>query len=243
MKIVKKILEIIFPSHCLSCEEIVNKEALFCNVCWPKLQFISEPKCKICSYPFEFQGFELICAKCLTKKPSYDKAISLFRYNDILKKIITSFKYHEQTLIAQKLSKLLISRAKDEIANTDIIIAVPLHVKRLRKRKFNQAILLARTLSKNHDLDRNIKFFPDFLIRTKNTIPQAELHKTEREKNLNGAFAFNEKYQDLIKGKNILLVDDIITTGATLEGCAFILKKHGAKKVIAITIAKTTLAN
>lgn len=238
MKFVKKILEIIFPSHCLSCEEIVNKDALFCNACWPKLQFITEPKCKICSYPFEFQGLELTCAKCLTKPPSFDKVISLFRYNYILKKVVKSFKYYEQTLIAKKLSKLLISHAQDEINNADIIVAVPLHIKRLRKRKFNQAIILAKSLiSNNHE----IQFFPDFLIRIKNTKPQVELKKEEREKNLQGAFSLNKKYYALIKGKNILLIDDVITTGTTLEGCASILKKHGAKQVVALTIAKTAL--
>lgn len=238
MKFFKKILEIIFPSHCLSCEEIVNKDALFCNACWPKLQFITEPKCKICSYPFEFQGLELICAKCLTQKPSFDKVISIFRYNDILKKVVKSLKYHEQTLIAKKLSKLLIARSQNEINNSDIVVPVPLHIKRLRKRKFNQAILLAKSLVKN----QKIIFFPDLLIRTKNTKPQVELRKKERETNLKGAFALNIKYQSPIKGKNILLVDDVVTTGTTLEECAAILKKHGAKRVIAITIAKTALS-
>ncbi len=239
MKIFKSFCQIIFPSHCVSCDKIVSQKSLFCLDCWSKLQFITEPKCAICGYPFEFQGLSLLCAKCLTKKPSFDKAVAVFRYNYVLRKVVSTLKYSDQTFLAKKFAPLLFDKIKNEIADFDLIAAVPLHRKRLQKRKFNQAVLLAQNLAK---LAPTLKFFPDLLIRTKNTKPQIQLKKKERENNVKNIFALNAKYKELIKNKKILLVDDVTTTGATLENCAKVLKKCGSKKVVALTIAKTALS-
>ena len=236
MKILKFLWEIIFPNHCLSCEKIISFDGLFCEKCWMKLQFISEPKCQICAYPFEFQGLNLLCGKCLTQKPSFDHTITIFRYNHILKKIIAALKYRDQTFLGKKFARILFDKAKHEIRDCDLMVAVPLHVKRLRKRKFNQAVLLAKNLLK---LVPELQFFPDLLIRTKNTKTQIELRKKERESNLKNVFILNEKYRERLGGKKILLLDDVMTTAATLENCAKILKKHGAKKVVVLTIAKS----
>lgn len=238
MKFLKKILEIIFPSHCLFCKKIISENSLFCQDCWPKLRFISEPKCAICSYPFEFQGLNLLCVKCLEKKPSFDKAISIFRYNFVLNKIISSLKYNDQTFLAKKFARLLFDKAKEELVDCDLIVVVPLHKKRLQERKFNQAILLANALLK---YTPDIEFIPDFLIRTKHTKPQIELRKKDRENNLKNAFAVNKKYLILVKDKNVLLIDDVMTTGATVENCSKILKKYGAKRIVVLTIARTAL--
>lgn len=234
-KFFKKIIELIFPNQCLYCSKLIGQEGAFCNCCWKKLQFITDPKCNICSHPFEFQVADnLICAKCLSDKPSYDKAITVFRYNQIIKKVIGDFKYRDTTYLAKKFARILFNRASSEIDKTDFIIAVPLHKKRLRKRKFNQAILLTKELSK---LSKK-EFFYDFLLRIKNTTAQAGLRKKQREKNLRGAFALNEKYKEIVKGKKILLIDDVMTTGTTLENCAKVLKKSGAKEVNILVIAK-----
>ncbi len=237
MKFFKKILEIIFPSHCLYCEKIISAEGLFCSDCWQKLQFITEPKCKICAHPFDFKvSDDLTCASCLSDPPAYDKTITVFRYNEIIKKIISQFKYRDTTYIAKKLAKFLFHRSRAELTNIDLIVAVPLHKKRLRQRKFNQASLLCRAMLQHTP---TTKFYPDFLLRIKNTAAQVTLRKKQRKKNLKSAFALNPKYFQTVKNKRILLIDDVITTGATLENCAKVLKKAGAKKVTALTIAKT----
>lgn len=234
MKILKNILEIFFPTHCISCEKIISQDALFCSDCWQKLQFITNPKCKICSYPFdvEISFVEPICSRCLIKKPFYDKAITIFRYNKIIRKIIGDLKYRDQTFLAKKLGKILAEKAKSEIIEADIIIAIPLHKKRLQKRKFNQVTMICKNLDKS-------KFISDFLQRRLNTIPQIQLRKKEREKNLKRVFIVNKKYLDLVKDKKILLLDDVMTTGATLDNCAKELKRRGAKEVKVLTIAKT----
>lgn len=172
------------------------------------------------------------CASCAIKQPSYNKAITIFRYNKIIGTAIGNFKYRDQTFLAKKFAKLLIQKAKNEIADCDIICAVPLHPKKLKERKFNQAVLIGRYLAKE-------KFIPDLLWRLSNTTPQASLKKKEREKNLKRAFLVNKKYRDSLKGKKIILLDDVMTTGATIENCAKALKKCEVAKITVLTIAKT----
>lgn len=215
----------------------IGQEGAFCNSCWQKLQFITEPKCKICSYPFEFEIEEnMLCAGCLRKKPAYDKAFCAFIYNDIMRQVIAKFKYRDNAYLSKKLAQILYHRFGKELQEIDIIAAVPLHTKRLRKRKFNQSLMLAKTLATLSNITLN----PHLIIRKKNTIAQAGLSKKERENNLRNAFEINKDYQKLINHKTILLIDDVMTTGATLENCTKTLKKNGASQVYVLTIAKTT---
>jgi ComF family protein len=234
----KKFLQLIFPNHCFSCVTIISGDGLFCKNCWQKLQFISEPKCEICSYPFEVEikTMKPICGSCLKKKPSFDKLITIFRYNQIIQKAVTDFKYRDQTFLAEKFAKLLSAKIKKELVEFDLLVAVPLHVNRLKQRKFNQVVLIGRIL-----VNEKNKFFPDLLWRIVDKKPQIKLNKEERENSLKRAFLVNKSYRSLVKNKTILLLDDVCTTGATLDNCAKELKRRGAKKVIALTIAKTVL--
>ena len=233
-KLFKKFLEIIFPNSCISCSTIISSDGLFCAKCFAKVKFICDPKCQICAYPFEVEIKHLppFCGKCLAKKPYYDKALAIYQYNEIIAKALTNLKYNDQTFLAKKFAQILLKKFKDEIENCDIICAVPLHKKRLQKRKFNQAALIARFLDKK-------KFIPDLLWRLVNTVSQVNLKREERERNLKKAFLVNKKYRNLIKDKTVLLIDDVATTGATINNCAKALNKAGAKKIVILTIAKT----
>jgi len=236
---IKKILEIIFPNRCLTCQQMIGPDGLFCNDDWQKLQFITEPKCKICAHPFEFvigSDKDLLCPLCLTNKPSFDCAVTIFRYNDQIKKIIADLKYYDTTYLSKKFAKMLMPKIAPHLTKYDLIVAVPLHKKRLRERKFNQASLLCLAILKEA---KNLKFYHDILIRSKYSKAQAHLTKEDRKKNLTNAFEINEKYS--VKEKNIILVDDVMTTGSTLEGCAKVLKKAGANKIMVVTIAKAIL--
>lgn len=233
-KLFKKIIEIIFPNSCISCNEIISLDGLLCAKCFAKVKFICAPKCQICSYPFEIEIKHLppFCGKCLDKKPYYDKALAIYQYNEIIAKSISALKYSDQTFLAKKFAQILFKNFKDEIENCDIICAVPLHKKRLRQRKFNQSALIAKFLDHK-------KFNPDLLWRLVNTLSQVKLKREEREQNLKKAFLVNKKYRNFIKDKTVLLIDDVATTGATINNCARALKKSGAKKVVVLTIAKT----
>ncbi len=236
--IFSKLLDVIFPSHCLYCDRIISKNSLFCNNCWPKLRFITEPNCKICSYPFEIEitNIQPLCAACLSKKPSFDKSITIFRYNYVIKKIIRDLKYYNQTFIAKKVAKILANKIKNQLDEYDALIALPLHQKRLRKRGYNQSHLICKELSK---IFPQLIFHHDLIFRVKNTESQSLLRKKQRNKNLKRAFLVNKKYREFVKGKRMLLLDDVITTGATLENCAKELKRRKAKEITVITIAKT----
>lgn len=237
-KILNQFLEIFFPSHCLSCPKIISKDSLFCAKCWVKLNFITDSKCKICSYPFEVEikNAAPFCASCLVKRPSFEKVITIFRYNYVIKKIISNLKYKDQGYLAKKFGKILADRIKKENIEFDLIVAVPLHLERLKKRKFNQAVFLAKALKKYFP---DSKFYPDLLFRVKNTPSQTKLTKKQRIKNMKRAFMVNKKYRDYVKDKNILLIDDIMTSGATLENCTKELKRRKAKSITVATIAKT----
>ncbi len=238
----KKLTGIIFPNQCLACAKIIDDDGLFCNEDWQKLKFITTPKCAICSQPFAFDmGLEekLICPACLENRPSFDDSIIIFHYNEPLKKAIGDLKYRDNINLSKKFAQLLVNKLKNEAQNYDLIIAVPLHKKRLQHRKFNQSILLARFISKAF---KHLKFHPDILLRTKNTKSQVSLSQKDRMQNLRNIFEINAKYKNEILGKKILLIDDVMTTGATLDNCSQALKKAGAKHVTAVTIAKNILS-
>ena len=235
-KILFALQKILFPSECISCFK--NVDGIFCNQCWQQLQFISKPCCSICCHPFEFGNVEdnLICAKCLAKPYYFDRLITLFRYNQIIAKIISAFKYQDQLFLAKKLASILKPHLTFVVDSCHFIAVVPLHHKKLQLRKFNQSILLTHYLLNKQQIT---KFIPDLLIRNHYTKSQTFLNKKQRQQNLKKAFIINPKKQHLIKDKKILIIDDVFTTGATINNCSLVLKKHGAKEVIVATIART----
>ena len=235
-KIFLVLQKILFPNQCLHCSK--NIDGVFCQECWQKLQFISKPCCSICCHPFEFGNADdhLICAKCLTKPYHFKQLITLFCYNDIIAKIISAFKYQDQLFLAKKLALLLKPHLAYVANSCHLITVVPLHHKKLRSRKFNQSILLAKYLL---DKQQFAKFIPDLLIRNHHTKSQISLNKKQRQQNLKKAFTIHPKKQNLVKNKKILIIDDVFTTGATINNCALVLKKNGAEEVFIATIAKT----
>lgn len=236
MNLINKIKNLIFPNSCLYCNKIINENASFCQKCWPKLQFISEIKCQICSYPLEFEGISTICAKCHQKKPYFDKNISIFRYNFLIKKVISNFKYRDQQFIAKKLAKILIKHSKLNFSEFDIISCVPTHTSQLKKRKYNPPALLMKHICK---ISKNNNYSVNLLIKTKNTKAQATLTRSKRLNNLKSAFKLNPKFQQNIKNKSILIIDDITTTSATLNEISKILKQQKVKKITTLTISKS----
>lgn len=235
MKIIQNILQLLFPNKCISCQDIVSHDANFCAKCWPNLQFINFPKCKICSYPFELNlGDEIskICANCLKKTPFFDETISIYRYNDIIGNAIANYKYRDQTHLAKIFAKILIKKTQNFIDDCDIICAIPLHKNKLKIRKFNQSILIAKHINSQ-------KTVFDLIIRVKEQQSQVKLSQKKRIKNLKRAFIVNPKYKNKINGKTILLIDDVITTSTTINSVSRVLKKNGVKKIKVLTIAKT----
>jgi competence protein ComFC len=237
---ITKIIRIIFPNYCLSCQINIDDRGYFCSDCYRKLKFISDPKCNICSKPIiehiTNRQQEIICIDCIANKPYYDKLLTIFAYNHIIKKIIISLKYYHQTSNSKKIAAIFYDNFFTELQDFDFIIATPIHRQRLKIRGFNQSILIARHLAKM--LNKKHIFNHKILVKTKNTNPQTTLRKKARINNLRNAFIVPKKYHNLIIDKKILLIDDVVTTGATINHCAKALKKAKIKKVAILSFAK-----
>jgi len=233
----KNVIDIIYPPVCLSCKNPVAEAISLCSDCWEDINFISNPKCQKCGMPFEIEAHdEALCGECIAKPPPYNQARAAFVYEDKSAPLITGFKYGDKLHSTKYFAGIMARSGKELIERTDIIVPVPLHRIRLFKRRYNQASLLANVIAKQNLLP----VINNLLIRKKNTPPQASLLFRQRIKNVQGAFTFNAKYNEIIKGKNILLIDDVMTTGATIKSCCRRLLKAGASEVNVLTIARTT---
>jgi ComF family protein len=229
------LLAMIMPKTCLICNKIIAN-GYFCGEDFSKLRFISKPNCNICGHPFEFEvDKNALCASCISSKPRYDKAISVFKYDEFSKDFIFSFKYKDQINLAGFFAKLMCNSVKEIMDDVDFVTPVALHKKRLKSRKYNHSALLAKHFSKMS----KVSLIINLLIRNKNTKPQASLSKIGRKRNIEAAFHLNNKYLDRIKGKNILIIDDVITTGATIDNCCKVLRRAKVGKIYVLTLAKT----
>lgn len=228
--------ELFFPPACLACNIRLpgNNSLLLCPHCRQEIRTISPPLCCMCGTPFpKAAGGNHFCSACLTTPKHFDRALAVLLYNDTVAKLVHAFKYGRATSSFATFRALKKSVPHlGEITPPDIIAPVPLHVNRLRHRGFNQALLLAAELLP----ELKEKIIPDLLSRTRDTTPQTSLNGKARRSNLRGAFRLDNK--KLVQGKNILLVDDVYTTGTTLNECARVLKRGGAKVVNALTLAR-----
>lgn len=230
----KFFLNFLFPNKCIICENYANQGKI-CSTCWGNLNFITKPCCKICGFPFDFDTeLDGLCGACIVKPPKYNKAIAVFKYDHFSKKIIHKFKYQDQLHLLNYLTNLMINSGKDITTQADIIIPVAMHKFKLLKRGYNQAALLAMKIS----TAKNIKYLPQAIIKNENTIAQAGLKKDSRLKNVKNSFILNEFFKEEIKGKKILLIDDVVTTGATIDECCKILKTAKPAKIFVLTLAK-----
>lgn len=229
------ILDFIFPPQCLICRHRVDAHGTLCLECWKNVHFITEPYCACCGLPFDFSiGENALCGECIQQRPSYSRARSAFKYDDSSSKLVTSLKFGDQLHLASIYGAWLAKAGQELIANSDFIVPVPLHWKRFASRKYNQSALLAYALAKH----TRLPVLPDALKRIKPTQPQTGLTRSAREKNVRAAFEANAKHTDKIKCKSLLLIDDVMTTGATIEQCTKTLLKNNAAHVNVLTLAR-----
>lgn len=230
------LIDLVYPPRCAACRAEVNEAHSFCYECFSKVRMISNPACDCCGEPFDFAVENgALCGKCMSEKPPYDQARSVMIYDDASKRIITTFKYSDRTSLAIILSNLMATRGGELLNTCDMIVPVPLHWRRLISRRYNQSYLLAKRLAKGG----NKLLAKRLLKRVRYTMQQTGLSRTERDRNVRGAFKVRASRH--VKDKTVLLVDDVLTTGATVESCARALKKAGAAKVYVLTVARRTV--
>lgn len=231
--IFKTFVDFILPPHCPICKKSLQSCHGLCPDCFAHIRFITTPLCARCGRPFEFQIIEEpLCGTCCTKEPIFKKARTAFVYDAYSRELILPFKHGDKTEMTPLLTTFLMTAGAELFPEIDVILAVPLHKTRLIKRKYNQAGLLAKSVA----IKAQKPYLPHVLIRHKATPSQGHMKSADRKKNVAGAF--NIKHADLIKNKRILLIDDVYTTGATLNECAKVLLKHGAKNVSYLTLSR-----
>ena len=215
-KIFNSILELIYPNVCGVCKKIC-KESL----------------CKKCE--IKIKQYKINKVKEYKKNQFYfEESIHIFKYEDIIRKMLVEYKFQEKSYLYKTFAKIILKNEKicGKLKKYDIIIPVPIHKKRKLVRGYNQTELIAKEIAKN----TNLRMENKVLFKHKNIVSQSGLNKSERKKNVKDAFIV--KNIEKVNGKNVLIIDDIYTTGSTLQECSRILKLNGANKIGVITIAK-----
>ena len=227
----KRVIYGIFPKTCPMCDKVIYPYQDICDACERKLEYVSEPKCKKCGKPIRLMEQEY-CMDCTKHVHYYEQGIAACVYSEQVKKSIYKFKYHNRRGYSEFYGKAIAAKYQKQIQawKADVLIPVPIHYKRYVKRGYNQSKLLAKQLSKQ----LNIPMDSSILQRSINTKPQKELNVKDRLKNLESAFKITE---NVVKYKQVIIVDDIYTTGSTIDACAKILMDAGVKKIFYISLS------
>lgn len=223
------LVDLIYPPRCPLCGEGLAHQKGLCTECWSGLVIPGEPCCGKCQRPFGDDGPQnsLTCGACMENPPKHDGVAAGTLYNDAARQLILNFKHGRRIALAPMLARLMTSRLP-ELDGEWLAIPVPLHRFRLWQRGFNQSALLAREICRNS----SAQLLVDGLVRKKATPSLGGLSKNERARNLKGAITANDRHRDAIAGAQILLVDDVLTSGATSSACVAALRKAGASKVV-----------
>lgn len=226
-QIVKPALDFALPERCPACGMITADGSNFCSDCWPKLRFMNPPWCASCALPFAYeQDAAVSCAACLAAPPGHDGIRAAVAYDEMSRQIILRLKYGGKIGLAKLVARQLLRHLPDD--RRDIIVTpVPLHWTRLWSRSFNQSALIAQELARLGEME----YCADLLLRTRRTPSMRGLSPKQRRSAISKALAANPAHTARISNARVILVDDVLTTGATSDGCIKALKQAGAQWV------------
>ena len=234
----QRVLDGLLPPRCAACGQEIESGQGLCAGCWGRLTFIDAPYCVCCGLPFDFEiSGTTLCGPCLADPPPFDRARAALFYDDYSRSLILGFKHGDRTDRAGVLGRLMTRLLASLDASVDFVVPVPLHRWRLWRRRYNQSALLAQTLARASDST----YRPDMLVRTRATPSQAGRNARDRRQNVRGAFRIASQAKSALTGRHVLLVDDVMTTGATVRECARVLKRSGAGRVSVLVVARAVL--
>lgn len=230
-------LDSLLPPQCLHCGAGVDRPGNLCARCWPGVTFIGPPLCAACGLPFGFEpgSLDALCGPCSRELPAFERARAAIAYDGTGRDLVLGFKLSDRTYAAPALAQWMAQAGGELIADSDLVVPVPLHRRQLFRRRYNQAALLAHAIAKLSG--RPVA--PDLLVRVRRTERQSSLSAARRAENVRGAFAARRGREAWVAGKAVLLVDDVLTTGATAAACARALRRAGASRVFVLTLART----
>ncbi len=221
------VVDLVFPPRCPLCGEGLAAQGGLCSACWGELAIPGEPCCATCQRPFgEGITTGTVCAPCLSAPPRHAGIAAGTLYNDAARKLVLAFKHGRRIALAPLLARLIAPKL-GEVDNEWLVVPVPLHRWRLWRRGFNQSALLAQELAKA----TGAQLLVDGLVRRKATPMLGGLGRKARERALSGAIAVNPRRAVLLKDRRVLLVDDVLTSGATTSTCVSVLRRAGASEV------------
>ena len=230
----RALLDLLLPPQCVTCDQPVGAPGQFCAACFRKTVFISAPCCDACGRPFGAAGQGPLCSSCQEHPPSWGAARAALSYDDQSRRVLLPFKYGDRTELARALAPLMARAGAALLARADLLVPVPLHRWRLLGRRYNQSALLAQALSGISGRPAAL----DLLRRTRRTPPLGSLSPLRRAAVLAGAFEVQQNRSPMVPDARILLVDDVLTTGATAEACARVLLDAGAGSVDILAAAR-----
>ncbi len=222
------------PQLCAACREPVDGKGL-CPACWSKLSFITRPYCERLGIPFVYDpGPGILSMQAIAQPPAYHRARAAVRFDEISRALVHSLKYGDRLDLAPMMGRWISHAGRELLADADALVPVPLHWRRLWARRFNQSAMLAATVAS----ESGVPVVFDALKRVKATAQQVGLSRTERASNIQGAFKVPAEGKAAVAGRRLVLIDDVLTSGATVEGCARALLRAGAANVDVLVFAR-----
>jgi ComF family protein len=234
-------IDLLLPPTCLACENPVERQGLLCAECFPRHHFITAPLCARCGVPFTHPGEagpDGLCQSCLARPPVFSRARAVWRYDAASRDIILPLKHADRTELAPALARLMATAGRELLEGADLIVPVPLHYRRLVARRYNQAALLARGIGRIV----GVAVVPDLLRRVRATPSLGDLGAAERAAVLAGTIAVAPRHRVRLAGRRVVLIDDVLTSGATANECARVLLAEGAAAVDVLVAARVTLS-
>ena len=230
----RRALDVALPPLCPSCREPVGDNGL-CAACWAKLSLIAPPYCERLGIPFAYDpGPGVLSMEAIADPPAYHRARAAVRYDDVARALVHALKYGDRLDLAPTMGRWMARAGRTLLADTDALVPVPLHWRRLWARRFNQSALLAKAIA----AESGIAVAGDTLKRVKATTQQVGLTRAERALNVQGAFAVSAEGKAAVVGRSLVLIDDVLTSGATVDACARALLRAGARSVDVMVFAR-----
>ena len=228
------VVDVALPPLCASCREPVG-DAGVCAACWAKLSFIAPPYCERLGIPFTYDpGPGILSMEAIADPPAYHRARAAVRYDDVARTLVHALKYGDRLDLAPTMGRWMARAGRELLADADALIPVPLHWRRLWARRFNQSALLAKAVAQ----ESGVKVADTVLKRVKATAQQVGLSQAERAQNVQGAFRVPTECKAEVAGRRLILIDDVLTSGATADACARALLRAGARNVDLLVFAR-----
>ncbi|MBV9565389.1 MAG: ComF family protein [Bradyrhizobium sp.] len=227
-------LDIALPTLCVACREPVSGDGV-CAACWAKLSFIEQPCCPRLGIPFVYDpGPDMLSMEAIASPPAYQRARAAVRYDDVARTLVHALKYQDRTDLAPTMGRWMVRAGRELLAGADMLIPVPLHWRRAWQRRYNQSAALARAIERHSA----VQLQGDVLVRVRATAQQVGLSRAQRASNVQGAFKVPPDRQPEVRGRRVILVDDVLTSGATLDACARALLRARAAQVDVMVFAR-----